>query len=220
MLLSGSSLGGHLRAADPHRRRLELELEYQLLSGIFGASFVIPVVVFAMYFKKDICAGCKWFAKEMWESVKRLGFLCCKKDGRTELSEKVSSFCDDCTARCCEPRKRKKQKPKKKKRDPLQGIDLRRIAVAPRPPGVIDGDHTSDKPMTRAEKLQIAQEKAKEKNRGYTKQYRVVEKDSAGNEYITTDTTKSIKRKKHHSKKKKKKKKEEEEDGQRILPEG
>ena len=101
-----------------------------------------------------------------------------------------------------------------KKIDPLKNVDLRAIAVAPRPPSVLDPNDDPPKPgergVTRQQKLERAQAKAKEMKAsgGYAKQYRVIATDSAGNEEITEDTVHSKpKRKKHHSHKKDKKKK-------------
>jgi hypothetical protein len=88
-------------------------------------------------------------------------------------------------------------------KDPLKGVDLRHIAIAPRPPGALDGiPKKGETGMSRDEKLKKAQDKVTQKKDGYTKQYRVVEKDSEGNELVRTDTTKEKKKKKHHSKSK------------------
>jgi hypothetical protein len=196
-------------ASTPVVAAVELELEYLLLLVLFSLSFIIPVIIMIYLYRKQIVKNIIWFIKEAWENTKRGCYLFCTGAGHKELSEKYRDCCDDCCGRCC-TRKKKKQS-KRKKKDPLQGVDLRYIVAAPRPPGALDhgGDSGGRKGskggkggtgMSRAEKLKKAQAKGKEKGK-YTKEFRVVERDSAGNEYVTQDTTHRKKKKKHHSKK-------------------
>jgi hypothetical protein len=172
-----------------------LQLEYIFLIAIFGTSFALPILYFCLC--KGGYKSARRFIKEqslyVCDFIKRAGFLCCTADGHAELG----NIREDCCYRCCcccrhggKPRRKKKYKT-------LKGVDLRKIAVAPRPTSLSDGSSKVGTEFKRAQKIEKARQKAAVEG-GYKKQYKVVERDSSGNQYLVKESSPSKKKKNHH----------------------
>jgi hypothetical protein len=158
-----------------------MELEYFFLLVIFGTGFTLPVLYLCTYGGGGIAtlkSLQKWGIR-IRDGLKRITQLLCTQKGRDELAEMRKNTYYEC-CRCCRRRKGSQvRKRKKKKRNHLKGVDLRKIAVAPRPTALRDGSSSAGKALNEAEKIRKSQAKAQELGAGnYKDQYKVVERNT------------------------------------------